>query len=48
MTAWLGKGDEFDRAIGDLSLRYPEQNEHDHSAFAAVVRSGRVEAVEGV
>jgi hypothetical protein len=48
LVAYLGKGDEFDRAISDLSLRYSEQNEHDHSAFAAAVRSGRLEAVEGV
>ena len=48
MTAYLGKGDEFDRAITDFSLRHPEQNEQDHSAFAVAVCSGRLEAVEGV
>jgi uncharacterized protein (DUF2252 family) len=44
----LGKHDEFDRAITDFSARYADQNERDYEAFASAVRSGRVEAVEGV
>ncbi len=46
--AYLGKGDAFDRAIVDFSKRYADQNERDYQAFAAAVKSGRLEAVEGV
>ena len=40
--------DEFDQSITDFSERYADQNEKDYQAFADAVRSGRLEAVEGV
>ena len=32
----------------DFSERYADQNERDYEAFAEAVKSGRLEAVEGV
>ena len=46
--AYLGKGDAFDQAIADFSERYADQNERDYEAFTDAVRTGRLEAVEGV
>ena len=38
----------FDESITDFSERYADQNEQDYQAFAEAVRSGRLEAIEGV
>ena len=40
--------DAFDRSITDFSARYADQNDQDYQAFAEAVRSGRLEAVEGI
>jgi uncharacterized protein (DUF2252 family) len=48
LARYLGPGDAFDRALGDFSVRYADQNEKDFEAFVAAVRSGRIKAVEGV
>jgi uncharacterized protein (DUF2252 family) len=48
IAEYLGKSDEFDQAITDFSKRYAEQNEQDYEMFADAVRSGRLEAHEGV
>jgi uncharacterized protein (DUF2252 family) len=48
ISAYLGDGEAFDRAITDFSERYAEQNEQDYEAFVKAVRSGRLEALEGV
>ena len=48
IAAYLGKSDAFDRSISDFSERYADQNEQDYEAFVKAVRSGRLEAVEGV
>jgi uncharacterized protein (DUF2252 family) len=48
IAAYLGKRDTFDQAITDFSQRYADQNEQDYQAFAKAVRSGRLEALEGV
>jgi uncharacterized protein (DUF2252 family) len=48
ISASLGKGDAFDRAITDFSERYADQNDRDYQAFVNAVRSGRLEAIEGV
>ena len=48
IAAYLGSSDEFDRAIGDFSARYADQNDKDYEAFAAAIQSGRLAAVEGV
>ena len=48
IAAYLGKSDGFDRSITDFSKRYADQNELDHAAFTKAIRSGRLEAHEGV
>ena len=48
MAAYLGKNDRFDVAMADFSERYADQNERDYEAFLAAIKSGRLEAVEGV
>jgi uncharacterized protein (DUF2252 family) len=48
ISAYLGKSDKFDQAITDFSARYADQNERDYEAFLAAIRSGRLEAVEGL
>jgi uncharacterized protein (DUF2252 family) len=48
IAAYLGKGDTFDRAIGDFSEAYAEQNERDYKEFATAVGEGRLTAESGV
>ena len=48
IAAYLGKGDQFDRSIADFAQRYADQNERDYQAFAEAIRSGRLQALEGV
>jgi hypothetical protein len=48
IAEYLTDGDAFDRSITDFSERYGDQNEQDFEEFVKAVRSGRVEAVEGV
>ena len=48
MAAYLGRDDAFDRSITDFSERYADQNELDYEQFVAAVKSGRLEATEGV
>jgi Uncharacterized protein conserved in bacteria (DUF2252) len=48
LAEYLGKSDKFERAIVDLSERYAEQNDRDYQAFEQAIRSGRLQAVQGV
>ncbi|HEV2376177.1 MAG TPA: DUF2252 domain-containing protein [Streptosporangiaceae bacterium] len=48
IAAYLGQTDTFDRSIAEFSYLYADLNEQDHERFAAAVRSGRLEALEGV
>ena len=48
IAAYLGRSDQFDRSITDFSQRYADQNELDYEAFVKAIRSGRLEAHEGV
>jgi uncharacterized protein (DUF2252 family) len=48
IAAYLGRSDRFDRSISDFSQRYADQNELDHQAFTKAIRSGRLEAHEGL
>ena len=48
IAEYLGEDDTFDRAITDFSERYADQNERDYQGFAEAIRSGRMEALEGV
>ncbi|MEU9733836.1 DUF2252 domain-containing protein [Streptomyces sp. NPDC048002] len=44
ITAYLGGGDRFDRALTEFAQSYADRNERDFEALAAAVRSGRVTA----
>ena len=48
ISAYLGKSDKFDQAMTDFAGRYADQNERDYEAFLAAIKSGRLEAVEGL
>jgi uncharacterized protein (DUF2252 family) len=48
IAEYLGEDDQFDRSISDFAQRYADQNEQDYQAFATAIRSGRLEALEGV
>ena len=48
IAAYLGESDAFDKSITDFSQRYADQNEQDYEQFVKAVRSGRLDAVEGV
>jgi uncharacterized protein (DUF2252 family) len=48
MAEYLGPDDAFDQSIADFSERYADQNEQDYQEFVKAVRSGRLEAVEGI
>jgi uncharacterized protein (DUF2252 family) len=48
LAAYLGSKDKFDRAIVEFSERYADQNDQDYQAFFEAIRSGRIEALEGV
>jgi uncharacterized protein (DUF2252 family) len=45
ISGYLGKTDAFDQAIGRFALSYADQNERDHAALKAAVRSGRIKAL---
>jgi uncharacterized protein (DUF2252 family) len=48
MASYLGRDDAFDRSITDFSERYADQNEQDYEQFVKAIRSGRLEAAEGL
>jgi Uncharacterized protein conserved in bacteria (DUF2252) len=46
--AYLGKSPEFERSVAEFAGLAADQNERDHAALAAAVKSGRVAAETGV
>ncbi len=48
VAGYLGKSETFDRSIAEFSHRYADQNERDYEAFTESIRSGRIQASEGV
>ena len=48
IAEYLGTSDAFDTPITDFSRRYSDQNERDYQQFVTAIRSGRLEALEGV
>ena len=48
IAAYLGNSDKFELAMADFAMRYADQNERDYEAFLEAIRSGRLEAVEGL
>lgn len=48
IAAYLGETDVFDRSVTEFAQLYADRNEQDHERFVTAVRSGRLEALEGV
>ncbi|WP_433292908.1 DUF2252 domain-containing protein [Pseudonocardia sp. CA-142604] len=48
ISEYLGDDDAFDQSIIDFSERYVDQNDQDFQNFVKAVRSGRLEALEGM
>ena len=44
IAGYLGKGEVFDDAIAEFSVRYAEQNLADHAAFVTAIEDGHLEA----
>lgn len=45
ISGYLGKGDQFDQAMGEFARAYADQTERDYAALVEAVRTGRVEAL---
>ena len=48
IAEYLGETDAFDKSITGFAARYAEQNEQDYEEFVDAVKSGRLEAHEGI
>jgi uncharacterized protein (DUF2252 family) len=48
IAEYLGTSEAFDKSITDFSQRYADQNEQDYQQFVKAVRSGRLDAAEGI
>jgi uncharacterized protein (DUF2252 family) len=48
LATYLGPKSRFDKSIADFAERYADQNELDYQAFVDAIRSGRIEARQGV
>jgi uncharacterized protein (DUF2252 family) len=47
IAAYLGSGETFENAVGEFAAAYADQNERDHAALVAAIRSGRITAEPG-
>ena len=45
-AAYLGRGDNFDRAVTSYAEAYADQVERDYEAFLAAIDDGRVPSTE--
>ena len=45
IDAYMGKSDEFTKAMRKFARRYARQNERDHAQLVAAIRRGKVEGV---
>jgi hypothetical protein len=48
LAEYLGEDNAFDRSIARFARRYTDQTERDYEAFLAAIRSGCLQAQEGV
>jgi hypothetical protein len=48
IAAYLGDTDAFDKSITDFADRYADQNERDHAEFVNAIKTGKLQAVQGV
>ncbi len=46
LTGYMGKSTAFEDALADFGVAYADQNERDHAALIAAIRSGRLEATQ--
>ncbi len=44
LTGYMGKSTAFEDALAEFGVAYADQNERDHAALLAAIRSGRIEA----
>jgi len=45
IAAYLGEGDQFERALVDFAQRYADQNEQDYAAFSGAIARGDLPSV---
>ena len=45
ISGYLGKGDQFDEAMGSFAIAYADQTEKDHAALVKAERTGRIQAL---
>lgn len=45
ISGYLGKGEVFDRAVGEFALLYADQTERDHAQLVKAERSGKVKVL---
>jgi len=45
ISGYLGRGEAFDKAMGDFAVSYGDQTERDHSALKKAVDAGRIDAL---
>ena len=48
IASYLGSGDRFDQAIARFAEAYADQNERDHAALLAAIKTGAIEAQPGI
>lgn len=48
IASYLGKGDNFERAVARFSREYADQSERDHALLLEAIKSGRLPALTGV
>jgi uncharacterized protein (DUF2252 family) len=48
ISAYIGKGDRFDRAIAEFSLAYADQNDADYAVLTEAQRTGDLEVATGL
>lgn len=44
LSGYMGKSDDFDRALTSFSIAYADQNEKDHAALKRAIRNGKIKA----
>jgi hypothetical protein len=45
IDAYMGRSDEFTKAVRKFARRYARQNERDHAQLVAAIRRGKVEGI---
>jgi uncharacterized protein (DUF2252 family) len=48
IAAYLGRGDAFDRAIGEFAERYADQNQRDYEVLLEAEKEGKIEVERGL